>query len=99
MTTVTTLASRRAASKLFQATTASHSTTATATSASPCPRAAADLVQLHAQACNGLHAALRFLTHPEIEADSAAFNQALRRAMRATTALKQMCATHEGGAA
>ena len=98
MSTVITLASRRAAPKLPQATTtASHSTTST--SASPCPRAAADLVQLHAQACNGLHAALRFLTHPEIEADSAAFNQALRRAMRATTALKQMCATHEGGAA
>ena len=96
MSTVITLASRRAAPKLPQATTtASHSTTATATSASPC----ADLVQLHAQACNSLHAALRFLTHPEIEADSAAFNQALRRAMRATTALKQMCATHEGGAA
>ena len=91
MSTVITLASRRAAPKLPQATTA--------TSASPCPRAAADLVQLHAQACNGLHAALRFLTHPEIEADSAAFNQALRRAMRATSALKQMCATHEGGAA
>ena len=95
MTTVITLASRRAAPKLPQATTASHSTTATSTNTSPC----ADLVQLHAQACNGLHAALRFLTHPEIEADSAAFNQALRRAMRATSALKQMCATHEGGAA
>ena len=98
MSTVITLASRRAAPKLPQATTASHSTTATATSASPCPRAA-DLVQLHAQACNGLHAALRFLTHPEIEADSAAFTKALSRAMRATSALKQMCATHEGGAA
>lgn len=96
MSTVITLASRRAAPKLPQATTtASHSTTATATSASPC----ADLVQLHAQACNSLHAALRFLTHPEIEADSAAFTKALSRAMRATTALKQMCATHEGGAA
>lgn len=92
MSTVITLASRRAAPKLPQATTA--------TSASPCPRAAAaDLVQLHAQACNSLHAALRFLTHPEIEADSAAFTKALSRAMRATTALKQMCATHEGGAA
>lgn len=97
MSTVITLASRRAAPKLPQATTASYSTTAT--SASPCPRAAADLVQLHAQACNGLHAALRFLTHPEIEADSAAFTQALRRAMRATSALKQACAAMEGGAA
>ena len=96
MSTVITLASRRAAPKLPQATTtASHSTTATATSASPC----ADLVQLHAQAYNSLHAAPRFLTHPEIEADSAAFTKALSRAMRATTALKQMCATHEGGAA
>ena len=90
MSTVIHLASRRAAPKLPQATTT--------TSASPCPRAA-DLVQLHAQACNGLHAALRFLTHPEIEADSAAFTQALRRAMRATSALKQACAAMEGGAA
>ena len=86
-TVVTTLASRRAAPKLSPA-----------TSSNPCPHAA-DLVQLHAQACNSLHAALRFLTHPEIEADSAAFTKALSRAMRATTALKQMCATHEGGAA
>ena len=71
-----------------------HRTTAP-TSTSPTP----DLIQLHAQACNGLSAALRFLTHPNIETDQAAFTQALRRAMRATSALKQMCATHEGGAA
>lgn len=96
MSTVTTLASRRAAPKLTQATTANPvQISAPANS----HRAAADLLQLHAQACNSLHAALRFLTHPEIEADSAAFNQALRRAMRATSALKQACASMEGGAA
>lgn len=65
------------------------------TSASPTP----DVIQLHAQAVNGLNAALRFLTAPSIEADSAAFTKALSRAMRATSALKQMCAMHEGGAA
>ena len=75
---------------------ATQGTTAPAfTCASPTP----DVIQLHAQAVNGLNAALRFLTSPSIEADSAAFTQALSRAMRATTALKQMCATHEGGAA
>ena len=57
------------------------------TSASPAP----DLIQLHAQAVNGLNAALRFLTSPSIEADSKAFTQALSRAMRATTALKRAC--------
>ena len=91
MSTVTTLASRRAAPTPSQATTA--------TNPSPCPHAGADLVQLHAQACNGLHAALRFLTHPNIEADQAAFTQALSRAMRATSALKQACAAMQGGAA
>ena len=95
MTTVTTLASRRAAPTPSQATTATHGNSTTATSASPAP----DLIQLHAQAVNGLSAALRFLTHPEIEADKASFTQALRRAMRAATALKQACAAMEGGAA
>jgi hypothetical protein len=57
------------------------------TSASPTP----DLIQLHAQAVNGLNAALRFLTSPSIGADSKAFTQALSRAMRATTALKRAC--------
>ena len=57
------------------------------TSASPTP----DLIPLHAQAVNGLNAALRFLTSPSIEADSKAFTQALSRAMRATTALKRAC--------
>ena len=98
MSTVIHLAGRRAAPTPSQATTATPGNPTTTTSASPCPRAA-DLVQLHAQACNGLHAALRFLTHPEIEADSAAFTQALRRTMRATSALKQACAAMEGGAA
>ena len=55
------------------------------TSASP------DVIQLHAQAVNGLSAALRFLTSPSIEADSKAFTLALARAMRATTALKRAC--------
>ena len=55
------------------------------TSASP------DVIQLHAQAVNGLSAALRFLTHPSIEADSKAFTLALARTMRATTALKRAC--------
>ena len=91
MTTVTTLASRRASPTPSQATTA--------TNPGPCPHAGADLVQLHAQACNGLHAALRFLTHPNIEADQAAFTQALARTMRATSALKQACAAMQGGAA
>jgi hypothetical protein len=85
MTKVTTLASRRAAPKATP-------TTSTSTSA-------ADLVQLHAQACNGLHAALRLLTSPSTEADAATFTQALSRAMRATTALKQACTAMEGGAA
>ena len=58
-----------------------------------------DVIQLHAQAVNGLSAALRFLTSPSIEADSAAFTLALARAMRATSALKQACAAMEGGAA
>ena len=54
---------------------------------SPAP----DLIQLHAQAVNGLNAALRFLTSPNIEADSKAFSQALARTLRATTALKRAC--------
>ena len=85
MTTVTTLASRRAAPKLSQATTASHPTTSTSTS--PC----ADLVQLHAEACNGLHAALRLLTSPDIEANKASFSRALARTLRASAALKRAC--------
>lgn len=67
-------------------------TAATATSPAP------DLVQLHMQAVNGLNAALRFLTSPSIEADSAAFNKALARTMRASTALKRACATMGEGA-
>ena len=70
-------------------------TQGTTAPASPTP----DLIQLHAQAVNGLNAALRFLTSPNIEADSKAFTQALSRAMRATTALKRACAATQGGAA
>jgi hypothetical protein len=51
-----------------------------------------DLVQLHAQAVNGLTAALRQLTSPGIAADTTAFTRALARSMRATTALKRACA-------
>ncbi len=54
--------------------------------------AAPDVIQLHAQAVNGLSAALRFLTSPSVEADSAAFTHALARTMRASTALKRACA-------
>ena len=51
-----------------------------------------DLIQLHAQACNGLSIALRELRAPSTEADIITFTRALTRAMRATTALKQACA-------
>jgi type II secretory pathway component PulF len=51
-----------------------------------------DLIQLHAQACNGLSIALRELRAPSTEADIITFTRALARAMRATTALKQACA-------
>lgn len=77
-TVVTTLASRRAAPK---------ATPTTSTSTSPC----ADLVQLHAEACNGLHAALRLLTSPDIEANKASFSRALARTLRASAALKRAC--------
>jgi hypothetical protein len=65
----------------------------------PATSAPTDLIRLHAQACNGLHAALKLLTAPSNESDATNFAQALRRAMRATTALKQACAAMEGGAA
>ena len=59
-----------------------------------------DLIQLHAQACNGLHAALQLLTDTSTGApDSAVFSRALGRAMRATSALKQACAQVNRGAA
>jgi hypothetical protein len=52
-----------------------------------------DLIQLHAQACNGLHAALQLLTDTSTTApDLDVFNRALARALRATSALKQACA-------
>lgn len=81
MSTVTTLASSRAAPKLPQA--------IPATSTRPC--SGADLIQLHAQAVTSLHAALRFLTHPEIDADKASFSRALARTLRASAALKRAC--------
>jgi hypothetical protein len=59
-----------------------------------------DLIQLHAQACNGLHAALQLLTDTNTTApDSAVFSRALGRALRATAALKLACAEANGGAA
>jgi hypothetical protein len=68
----------------------------TARQAAPAP----DLIQLHAQACNGLHAALQLLTDTSTTApDSAVFSRALARALRATSALKQACAQANGGAA
>jgi hypothetical protein len=52
-----------------------------------------ELIRLHAQACNGLHAALKLLTGTSTTApDSAVFSRALGRALRATSALKQACA-------
>ena len=59
---------------------------------------APDLIALHAQACNGLRAALRHLTDVDAQSDAQMFTAAL--AMRATTALKQACAAQaQGGAA
>ena len=61
---------------------------------------APDLIALHAQACNGLHAALRHLTGESELTDAQMFTAALARAMRATTALKRACAAQgQGGAA
>lgn len=61
---------------------------------------APDLIALHAQACNGLHAALRHLTSADAQTDAQMFTAALARAMRATTALKRACeAQGKGGAA
>lgn len=58
-----------------------------------------ELIRLHAQACNGLQAALRLLNDTSsTTTDAALFAQALARAMRATTALKQACAELSGGA-
>jgi hypothetical protein len=58
-----------------------------------------ELIRLHAQACNGLSAALQLLTDTSTGApDSAVFGRALARAMRATAALKQACAQSNGSA-
>jgi hypothetical protein len=59
-----------------------------------------DLIQLHAQACNNLHGALKLLTDTSTSGpDSEVFSRALGRALRATSALKQACAEVNGGAA
>jgi hypothetical protein len=59
-----------------------------------------ELIRLHAQACNGLHAALQLLTDTSTTApDSAVFSRALGRALRATSSLKQACAQASRGAA
>ena len=59
-----------------------------------------DLIALHAQACNGLHAALRHLTDVNAASDAQMFTAALARATQATMALKRACAAQaEGGTA
>jgi hypothetical protein len=59
-----------------------------------------ELIRLHAQACNGLSAALQLLNDASPTApDTAVFGRALARAMRATTALKQACAATNRGTA
>ena len=57
------------------------------------------LIQLHAQACNALHAALRHLTSPDCS--PAMWTSATARAIRGVTALKQASAlaNREGGVA
>ena len=85
--TVVTLASRRAAP-------ISHTTT-------PAQQAhELHLIQLHAQACNALHSALRHLTSPDCS--PAMWAAATARAHRGLSALKQASALAnpaEGGAA
>ncbi len=51
---------------------------------------AADTIQLHAAAVNGLHAALHTLLHGEI--DQAGIARAIGKAHRAATALKRLAA-------
>ncbi len=56
----------------------------------------ATTIQLHAQAVNGLHAALRTLLHGEL--DQPALARAIGKALRASSAMKRMAAlqTAEG---
>lgn len=57
-----------------------------------------DLIQLHAQACTALQTALHLLTDPRTAAPNAeVFGRALARSMRATSALKQICAQSKNG--
>lgn len=59
-----------------------------------------DLIQLHDQACTALQTALHLLTDPRTAAPNAeVFGRALARAMRATSALKQICAQSKNGGA
>jgi hypothetical protein len=59
-----------------------------------------ELIRLHAQACNGLSAALQLLNDTSPTApDTAVSGRALARTMRATTALKQACAATNRGTA
>lgn len=55
-----------------------------------------DLIQLHAQAVNGLAEALHVLRHGDLSSD--AMHRAIGRAIRGTTALKRLAAL-EGSAA
>jgi hypothetical protein len=54
-----------------------------------------ELIDLHAQACNSLSAALHLLTSTT-STDPANFGRALARAMRATTSLKRCCTLTKG---
>ena len=68
----------------------------TARQAMPAP----DLIQLHAQACTALQTALHLLTdQPTAAPNAELFARALARAMRATSALKQICAQSKNGGA
>lgn len=61
-----------------------------------------ELIQLHASACNGLHAALRHLSDP-LASEPLMWAQAISRTQRALTAMKRASADAreltEGGAA
>lgn len=65
--------------------------TPTRAQAAPTTQAApATTIQLHAQAVNGLHAALHTLLHGQLDQDALA--RAIGKAMRGTTALKRLAA-------
>ena len=92
MSTVTTLASRRAAPAVPCVHTPAHPTTpAQATR----PAHELHLIQLHAQACNSLREALRQLQSPsatDTSASASTWATATARAHRGLTALKQASA-------